>query len=157
MKTTPVLAAFAALIVTGCGDSRSDSNRNALNERRKAEVQALRDAAMAQAECPAPDAELDPVLEDMAKQIEKDFEAAQAAVNEAKAHGGSGSCSIAQSVNAISGNEQIDSTLTKNYRVTNPDGSGWNAVVEKRNGVVTKAERKEVQSSSSSAQTTDSE
>ena len=105
-----------------------------MQERRLAEAKAKQEEAVRRAETPDPDAELDPELEAKAAEIEKAFEIAQA---------GSGACSKNQHVSSSSIDGKKVSTISKTFSVKNPDGSEWRAVIEKRNGVVTKAERQD--------------
>ena len=143
----PVLA---ALVFAGCGESQSTAGESrpnpkvdALKERKLAEIRARQEDLLRRAETPAPDAELGPALEAMATEIEEAFAAAKAVVEESKSHGGAGSCSKNQSTSSSPINGISVSTVTKTFSVKNPDGSEWHAVVEKQNGVVTKAEREE--------------
>lgn len=141
----PVLA---ALVFAGCGESQSttgesrpNSKVDALQERKLAEMRARQEDLLSRAETPAPDAELDPALEAKAAEIEEAFAVAKAIVEEYKSHGGEGFCSKNQSTSSSAINGISVATVTKTFSVKNPDGSEWYAVIEKQNGVVTKAER----------------
>lgn len=147
MKNTSIIiaAAMIALLLAGCSEQATSSANKALIERRKAEMLAQKEEMMRLAETPAPDAELDEALESAAAQIEAAFAAALAAVNESKANGGSGNCEMSSkaggTMSSATGNNAI--TLTKTFSVQNPDGTEWHAVIQKINGVVTKAERED--------------
>lgn len=150
LSTTVLLVALSAIVLAGCGESQSTTGESrpnpkidALKERKLAETRARQEDLLRRAETPALDAELDPVLEAKAVEIEEAFDAAKAVVEESKSHGGPGFCSKNQSTSSSAINGITVSTVTKTFSVKNPDGAEWHAVVEKQNGVVTKAEREE--------------
>ena len=138
------VAILASFFLAGCGDYKPDPARQAMIERKMAQAKALQEAVQARAETPEPNAELDPELEAKAKEIEEAFEAAQAAVKESKANGGTGNCSMSRQMLSSTIDGKHVATIIKDYSVTNPDGTTWHAVVEKRNGIVTKAVRGDV-------------
>ena len=149
MKNSLLFLAVAALVLAGCGsESNTDPKREKPNpkleevkQRIIAENKARMEEALHMAETPAPDAKLNPELEAGAKAIESAYEMAQTTVNASKENGGPGACSMNRQINSSVVNGEKVSTIIKSYSVTNPDGTVWHAVVEKQNGVVTKAEK----------------
>ena len=130
MKTLPLLAALAALILAGCGEPKNDSSSKALAERRKAEAMVRMAAIRERAEA-AGAAERDPELEAAAAKIEADYEAAV----------GNGTHSKLVRSNLSSAGTNVVSAETTEYAATAADGTAWRAVVVRENGAVTKAER----------------
>lgn len=124
MKTSPLLAALAALVLAGCGEPKNDSA-----------------------------AKSDPALEAKAAEIEAAFANAENTVDAARKtadepelvresngiiHVDAKHGFFSKSVSVFG--ENGTSTETTKYSVILPDGTAWTAEIVRENGIVTKAQ-----------------
>ena len=154
MKTLPLLAALAALILVGCGEPKNDSALKATIKKTKAEAEARVAVLRERAEVAGATVERDAELEAKAAEIETAYMAAEAIVEATRKE-----TNVPERNNVVSvdskhgfysktvtrsclGKDEIAQETTV-YSVRLPDGTGWMAEVVRENGTVTTAVRKE--------------